>query len=107
MKSVLSSVVKIQIHVLLSILILLVIFSLFIWLHPTLGYVKSGFWEGMDLRAIIIQLFWIIFSIFGISSSLFLKVVPQKMKLRRRFIISYVLAIAIVIIAFPVIDRYL
>ena len=47
--------------------------SLLIWLHPRLGYAQDGIIKDADLRASLVQILWICFSVFSLSSSIVLK----------------------------------
>lgn len=87
---------------------LLVVFSFILWLHPKLGYAQSGILKGVDLRSDIIQILWICFAMFCVSSSIVLKIF---IKLTQRYpvfiwIIAYIFGLVSVKLILPFIDKF-
>ena len=87
---------------------LLVLFCLVIWFHPKMGYAQSGIIKGADLRSDIIQVFWIIFTMFSMVTTLIL-IIYEKLTQGAPlliWIIAYSLAIYLAKAIMPIIDWY-
>ena len=95
-------------HLLVLIVLGLCVFilSLFIGINTRIGFVQGGIIDGADIRYSLIQILWLLYSIFDLTSSLVIKVITRFTMRWPIWIISYFIGLTSVILILPLIDKY-
>jgi len=97
---------KIHIRVLIYLAIIVLVMSLLFWFHPTLGYAeKESIIAGADLRSAVIQILWILFIIFSVCSSIVFKLIMNSSG-KWVWLIAYGTGIMMIVLLFPLIEKY-
>ena len=80
--------------------------SLLLWFHPTAGYAKGGFLDGMDLRADLIKLLWIHSVVFAGVSSLAVLATKSMRNRIAAYVLSYVVAAGALVPTFMIAEKF-